>query len=216
MSKSKNQVAFPCLGCGKIRMQVNSSLLPSPMCRSCARRSQPTKTAEERFWPKVDKNGPIMPGMTTACEVWTGGVNENDYGVFNFDGKSMFRKAHRVSWFFHYLVWPEPCACHICDNPRCVRWDHLFEGTMADNSADMVAKGRATKNLHQKAKTHCPHGHPYVGANLYVCANGRRHCVACRNGRLNQAYWADPEPHREAARARMAANRAAKRAGASL
>jgi hypothetical protein len=49
-----------------------------------------------------------------------------------------------------YLVrghWPSACALHKCDGGPigCVREDHLFEGTKADNTADMLAKGRAWK-----------------------------------------------------------------------
>lgn len=31
---------------------------------------------------------------------------------------------------------------HKCDNPQCVRVDHLFEGTQSDNIKDMDSKGR--------------------------------------------------------------------------
>lgn len=50
--------------------------------------------------------------------------------------------AHRVSFYFTRGRWPKPFCLHRCDNPKCVRPDHLFEGTHTDNVRDMVQKGR--------------------------------------------------------------------------
>jgi hypothetical protein len=72
---------------------------------------------------------------------------------------------------------------HTCDNPPCIRPEHLTVGTTRDNAADCHAKGRAaTDNLGHfcRSKTHCTRGHPYSGENLQVLPNGHRVCRACR------------------------------------
>jgi hypothetical protein len=96
---------------------------------------------EERFWEKVDKDGPTMPGMATRCWVWTGAKSEG-YGYIGL-GNGKVGKATRVSWELHFDPLPaNKCALHRCDNPACVRPDHLFEGTHKDNAIDRENKGR--------------------------------------------------------------------------
>ena len=51
--------------------------------------------------------------------------------------------AHRMAWIIAYGSIPQGlCVLHRCDNPPCVRPDHLFLGTKGDNNRDCVAKGR--------------------------------------------------------------------------
>lgn len=91
---------------------------------------------EQRFWGFVDKSG--------DCWTWTGTTNgRNDgYGKFSV-GPNVRVYAHRFSWELHNGLIPEGMlVCHHCDNPLCVRPDHLFLGTPLDNMRDMWAKGR--------------------------------------------------------------------------
>lgn len=94
--------------------------------------------ALKRFWSKVDKNGPIPAHMPQLgkCWVWVG-VTWNGYGRFWF--KSKYQAAHR---FIKQPIPENMLACHHCDNPICVRPDHLFIGTFKANAQDRDGKGR--------------------------------------------------------------------------
>lgn len=70
-------------------------------------------------------------------------MNNRSYGMFRLDGrKGRTVPATHVAWFVATGKWPTVFVLHHCDTPACVRFDHLFEGTAADNTADMRAKGR--------------------------------------------------------------------------
>lgn len=100
------------------------------------------RPAEERFWEKVNCAGPIPAHVPHLgpCWVWTGSLN-GQYGLFRIGDN---RSAHRVSYAMRHGKVPDGMwVLHRCDNPRCVRPEHLFAGTPTDNVRDMFAKGRA-------------------------------------------------------------------------
>lgn len=91
---------------------------------------------EERFWKHVDKSG--------DCWTWTGSVSGNGYGAIRYNGKQT--GAHRVAWILAYGDIPNGMVVrHSCDNPLCVRIDHLSLGTVVENSQDMVERNRASR-----------------------------------------------------------------------
>ena len=89
----------------------------------------------DRFWSYVDSS--------KECWTWTAYKNKDKYGVFAIDRIPHY--AHRVSWMIHNGEIPDGlCVLHKCDNPPCVRPDHLFLGTRKDNNVDKSLKGRAS------------------------------------------------------------------------
>jgi hypothetical protein len=87
-----------------------------------------------RFWQSIS--------MTLdGCWTWAKALTKAGYGVMRWDGRT--RTAHRISWEFHNGPIPIGLdVLHKCDNRPCVRPEHLFLGTHADNNHDMFAKGR--------------------------------------------------------------------------
>lgn len=131
-----------CQGCGdsflarKSRVKAGQALFCSMGCRYPG-------TYEDRFWAKVNKDGPVIRSELGACWEWTGSKSDRGYGNV-WMGERLIR-APRVAYELTYGPMPEGTEpCHKCDYPPCCQPNHIFPGTHAENMKDMVEKGRMT------------------------------------------------------------------------
>jgi hypothetical protein len=135
----------------------------------------------ERFYRTIEV------GM--ECWNWKGRTGSNNpYGITYFDRK--WHRVHRLAWMLHNKTQiPKGLlVCHRCDNPICVRPDHLFLGTNADNTRDMDQKGRRVVSISKavmasiesrRSKPECINGHPFDLENTRIGRYGHRECRAC-------------------------------------
>ncbi len=110
----------------------------------------------ERFWSHTV----IIPDVDNACWLWAGPLDRDGYGVISATTSTgrIHSRAHRLAYAIAHGAAPAGrLVCHRCDNPRCVRVEHLFLGTDADNVADMMAKGRCRP---ARGSDHGSHLHP--------------------------------------------------------
>lgn len=133
----------------------------------------------DRFWSKV------VIGNDDECWNWNAYKDKNGYGYFHSASYKPPAKAHRLSVELATATEfpPDLFACHKCDNPSCVNPRHIYAGTSAENTRDMMAR----KRHNTFKKTHCVNGHERREDNGYVRAN-RRECLTCKRERAKAAY----------------------------
>lgn len=122
-----------CLCCGTAipKSKTPPSWLKRGRGKFCSKKCYGEFLSGGNFDSHIQKNG------GDSCWIWMGSLGTNGYGQFG--GK----RAHRIA--YETANGPLPAGlyvCHRCDNPRCVRPEHLFLGTQRDNIHDAMRKGR--------------------------------------------------------------------------
>jgi hypothetical protein len=87
----------------------------------------------------IKSSSPDGCWLIQGCGIGVGG-----YGQIKLDAPSrQLIPAHHAAWLLAHGPIPDGLVVmHICDEPRCVRLDHLQLGTQAQNVQDSVQKGR--------------------------------------------------------------------------
>ncbi len=110
----------------------------------------------DRFWAKVDKNGPVIREELGQCWIFTGDHDENGYGrILVSTTPRQYVYTHRLSFAIAHGKEVGDCAhvLHRCDYPPCCRPEHLFEGNQQMNNQDRDAKDRVRHgSAHANAK----------------------------------------------------------------
>lgn len=141
---------------------------------------RPPRSAEDRFWPKVDKMGPVpehAPHLD-RCWLWTAAQDGHGYGNF-FRGPTRadgYVKAYRMA--YELEVGPVPDGLqldHLCRVTLCVRPTHLEPVEQRQNILRGVSVG--SRNA---VATECIRGHAFDEANTIARPDGRRGCRACQ------------------------------------
>ena len=118
-----------------------------------------------RFWKRVDKesttnrsqeNPDLYSHVEGNCWEWTGWIrsDKDPYGRLRINKKTY--DAHRVAYKLQHGEDPgELLVCHHCDNPRCVRYNHIYLGDRLQNSKDRRDRDRMNLNPAKGEKAGC-------------------------------------------------------------
>ncbi len=95
----------------------------------------------DRFWSHVVKSD-----TDNGCWEWTGNIHPvTGYGRISaryIRPSNQNEYTHRLSYYLSRGRWPKKGThvAHQCDNPCCVRPDHLYEATPRENHYDSVVR----------------------------------------------------------------------------
>lgn len=110
--------------------------------RKCAGSSLSKTLAERR--PALAEKFNSFFDRTAGCWEWKGTIEGYGYGVMDHASKRY--RAHVLALEFDGRPVPAGMvARHHCDNPRCVKPDHLCVGTIKENVNDAVNRGRIAR-----------------------------------------------------------------------
>ena len=97
----------------------------------------------ERFWRYVVRADPDDWSEHDICWLWTAATDSQGYGHLGGSGdRKLVAATHVALEIDGRPLAPGKMALHSCDRRNCVRFDHLREGTHAENMMDRAARGR--------------------------------------------------------------------------
>lgn len=129
--KTKTRMMFCRCACGNEKIIAMASLR-SGATKSCGC-MQKIGNVRQHILSKTIKNG--------DCIEWIGLKDKDGYGKIKINKKNL--RVHRVIYEDKFgKIKNNFLVCHTCDNPSCVNINHLFLGTVKDNTQDMLEKGR--------------------------------------------------------------------------
>ena len=148
MPRKSTRVGRVCSWCGA-RFEITQAEAEKGRGSYCSRPCMAAGYAARpdwlRVWSKVEYGG-------RGCWEWTGYTNMAGYGVVTATGGRPLL-ATRVIWHLIHGEWPT-MACHHCDNPRCCRPSHLYNGTSRSNTDDRILRGRTRFVTHHGEESH--------------------------------------------------------------
>jgi hypothetical protein len=102
----------------------------------------------------MGRTAPLRPTeLDTPCVQYDGSINDRGYGYLYVDGRQILAHRVAVAQTDGWDAIEGRVVMHLCDNPPCVRRDHLALVDKATNVRDMWRKGRGvTGERHSKAK----------------------------------------------------------------
>jgi transcriptional regulator with XRE-family HTH domain len=98
---------------------------------------------EARFWSKVKSLG----SSEDSCWTWTASLNSNGYGQIMLPSHRPMVASRYIMRSIHGAIPDGMHVLHNCDNPPCVRPDHLRFGTATENMRDISLHQRRRKGM---------------------------------------------------------------------